>query len=278
MAEKRGHSVDEIYRVMVDRIINGIYLPGRKLSQSELADELDVSRTPLREALNRLQQTGFVVATTNRGMEVAPVTFEETEQLYAMRLLIEPPVVAAITEQLTEADLQNMASALERMRKGAEHTRKFQDAHHQFHEAVLIHYPAVLREIIESIYLKITRHQRIYFSRPRAPEEFCAVDRLLLDASMARNGELAKHILEFHLIDAALGLVRDADTGFEPKALIMASRGLGINIDFGTKGGSRWPARITWINGLTSQMPAIETTNLIYEPNNVNTTVAVDSK
>ena len=266
VAKKRGHSVDEIYRAMVDRIINGVYLPGRKLSQSELADELDVSRTPLREALNRLQQSGLVVATTNRGMEVSPVTLEETAQLYAMRLLIEPPVVAAITEQLTEVDLQNMADALERMSEGAERTREFQDAHHQFHEAVLVHYPAVLREIIESIYLKINRHQRIYFSRPRAPEEFCAVDRLLLDASMARNGELAKHILEFHLIDAALGLVRDADTGFEPVALIMAARGLGIHINFGTESQVHWPARISWVNGAATQMPAFETSNLIYEP------------
>jgi len=265
VAEKRGHSVDEIYRVLADRIINGVYLPGRKLSQSELAVELDFSRTPLREALNRLQQAGLVVATTNRGMEVAPVTFEETEQLYAIRLLIEPPVVAAVTEMLTEEDLATMAEALDSMRRGSERTKEFQDAHHQFHEVVLVHYPQAIREMIESIYLKIIRHQRIYFSRPRAPEEFCEIDRLLLDASVARDGELAKHILEFHLIDAALGLILDANPDFQPAALAIAARGLGINIEFGVHASSR-PARLSWSKGTAANVPAMKTSNLYYEP------------
>lgn len=266
MAEKRGHSVDEIYRVLADRIINGVYLPGRKMSQSDLAEELDVSRTPLREALNRLQQTGLVVAATNRGMEVSPVTFEETEQLYAIRLLIEPPVVAAVTGQLTEADLAAMAEALDSMQEGAERTKEFQDAHHRFHEAVLVHYPQAIREMIESIYLKIIRHQRIYFSRPRAPEEFCEIDRLLLDASVARDGELAKHILEFHLIDAALGLILDANPDFQPAALAIAARGLGIKIEFNVQGGSPRPARLSWTNGTAANVPPMRTGNLFYEP------------
>lgn len=266
MAEKRGHSVDEIYRVLADRIINGVYLPGRKLSQNDLADDLDVSRTPLREALNRLQQTGLVVAATNRGMEVAPVTFEETEQLYAVRLLIEPPLVAAVTHRLTDSDLAAMAEALESMQEGAERTKEFQNAHHRFHEAVLVYYPQAIREMIESIYLKIMRHQRIYFSRPRAPEEFCEIDRLLLNASVARDGELAKHILEFHLIDAALGLMLDANPDFKPAALAIAAQGLGIRLEFNAEGGSSRPARLSWVNGTAVDAPPMRTGNLIYEP------------
>lgn len=269
MVEKRGHLVDEIYDVLVERIVNGVYLPGRKLSQSELADELDVSRTPLREALNRMQQTGLVVATTNRGMEVSPVTLEETEQLYAMRLLIEPPVVAAITEQLSVTDLRKMAEALDQMQAAADRTKDFQDAHHRFHEVVLVHYPNALRDMIESIYLKVTRHQRIYFSRPRVPEEFCAIDRLLLDASLARDGLQTKHILEFHLIDAALGLMRDVTVEFEPTALMLAARGVGIEIAFGqVVDGAHWPARIRWPRGGLGDLPSMKTTNLVYEPDN----------
>lgn len=265
MAEKRGHSVDEIYRVLADRIINGTYMPGRKLSQSELANELDVSRTPLREALNRLQETGLVKATTNRGMEVSPVTFEETEQWYALRLLIEPPIVAAVTPQLTKKDLANMERALHRMTRDAERTKDFQDAHHEFHEAVLVHYPDYIRDMIESIYLKIIRHQRIYFSRPRAPEEFCEVDRLFLDAAIAHDGEAAKHILEFHLIDAALGLVLDANPDYRPNALLMAAHGLGIQLECNGEHLAR-PARLSWLNGEAKNVPTMRTANLVYEP------------
>jgi len=266
VAGKRGHSVDEIYRVLADRIINGVYMPGRKLSQTDLADDLNVSRTPLREALNRLQQAGLVVATTNRGMEVAPVTFEETEQLYAVRLLIEPSLVAAVTHKLTDADLAQMSSALASMQEGAERTKEFQNAHHRFHEAVLVYYPPAIREMIESIYLKIIRHQRIYFSRPRAPEEFCEIDRLLLKASKARDGELAKHILEFHLIDAALGLMLDANPDSRPAALVIAAQGLGIKLEFNNGGEASRAARLSWVNGTATNVPPMRTGNLIYEP------------
>lgn len=266
MAEKRGHSVDEIYRVLADRIINGAYLPGRKLSQSELATELDVSRTPLREALNRLQQTGLVKATTNRGMEVSPVTLEETEQWYAMRLLIEPPIVAAITARLKPSDLARMKHALERMMADSVRTKDFQDAHHDFHEAALVHYPSYIRDQIESIYLKIIRHQRVYFSRPRAPEEFCEIDRLLLEASTAKDGELAKHVLEFHLIDAALGLIMEASPDYQPNVLLMAAQGLGIRLETGQQGSLARPARISWVNGVAARVPAMRTANLFYEP------------
>lgn len=265
MAEKRGHSVDEIYRVLADRINNGMYLPGRKLSQSELANELDVSRTPLREALNRLQESGLVVATTNRGMEVAPVTFEETEQWYAMRLMIEPPIIAAVAGELTGNDLARMSEALQRMQEHSHRTKDFQDAHHAFHEVALIHYPPLIREMIESIYIKIIRHQRTYFSRPRAPEEFCDTDRLLLEALIAQDGELAKHILEFHLVDAALGLLLDADPDYVPKVLLLTAGGLGIHLDCESRQGAGQPARMNWVNGAAKNLPAMVTANVCYE-------------
>lgn len=266
MAEKRGHSVDEIYRVLVDRIVNGTYLPGRKLSQSELATELDVSRTPLREALNRLQESGLVKATTNRGMEVSPLTLDEAEQWYALRLLIEPPIVAAITAQLKPEDLARMKNALERMMVESVRTKDFQDAHHDFHEAALVHYPTYIRDMIESIYLKIIRHQRVYFSRPRAPEEFCEIDRLLLEASVAKDGERAKHILEFHLIDAALGLIMEGSPDYQPGTLLMAAQGLGIHLETDGRGRLARPAKIAWVNGVAANVPPMRTANLLYEP------------
>jgi len=265
VAEKRGHSVDEIYRVLADRIINGVYLPGRKLSQSELANELDVSRTPLREALNRLQESGLAVAATNRGMEVSPVTFEETEQWYVMRVLIEPPIVAAIAGELTNGDLKKMADALRRMQDSAHRTKDFQDAHHAFHDVALIHYPEYIREMIETIYVKITRHQRTYFSRPRAPDEFCDTDRLLLEALVEQDGELAKHILEFHLLDAALGLLLDADPDYVPKALRLAAQGLGIHFACNEKGVPDRPAKLSWVGGAVDNLPPMKTSNVYYE-------------
>ncbi|CAM5317802.1 GntR family transcriptional regulator [Eoetvoesiella caeni] len=265
MATRKGYLVADICSTLVDRIVGGVYLPGKKLSQDELAEELEVSRTPLREALNRLQQMILVVATTNRGVAVAPLSFEETEQWYAMRLLIEPPIVAALTQYLSLKDLALMSEALGRMQIFADRTADFQDAHHAFHRVVLTYYPEYIRDTIEYIYLKITRHQRVYFSRPRAPEEFCETDRLYLKALTDGNGQLAKRILEFHLIDAALGLILDAEPDYRPDNLMLVVRGLGLRLETDEAGHLSRPVRLVW-EKCTIDVPLLRTSNLIYMP------------
>jgi DNA-binding GntR family transcriptional regulator len=76
--KRSGSAVDEVYEVLHERIVQGLYPPGLRMTQDELANELKTSRTPLREALNRLQANGLVVANNNRGMEVSQVRYEQT--------------------------------------------------------------------------------------------------------------------------------------------------------------------------------------------------------
>lgn len=266
MVRKRsGTAVDEIYQVLYDRIVSGKYPPGLRMSQADLAAELNTSRTPLREALNRLQANGLVVANNNRGMEVAGAHYEEMEQLYAIRLLIEPPLIAAIVDELSAEDIDAMATALEEMERTSYATQAFQGVHLKFHNVALAHYPDTIREMIESIYQKIIRHQRLHFSRPHVPEDFTNVDRFFLDAIRAGDAHLARQWLEFHLIDAALGLALDIDPDQMPRSLLKAARGVGITIEAGPERFMR-PAHIAWERAGASAMPPIETVNLKFVP------------
>lgn len=266
MLQKRpGTAVDEIYEVLHDRIVNGIYAPGVKMSQADLAAELNTSRTPLREALHRLHANGLLVATNNRGMEVAAVHFEQTEQLYAIRLLLEPPLVAALVPTLKEADIDLMETALGKMEQSRYMTKAYQEAHHDFHAVMLSRYPDGMREMVESIYLKIHRHQRLHFSRPQISDDFTNTDRLFLDAIRTGDVTLAKQWLEFHLIDAGLGLVIDIDPDHVPAALVLAARGIGIELERGD-GAMVRPVMIRWTNSDARPMPAIETVNLMHVP------------
>lgn len=263
--KRRGNSVDEAFEELHDRIISGVYAPGRKLSQMELAEQLNISRTPLREVLNRLQANGLVVATNNRGMEVSAVSHEKTEQGYAMRLLLEPPIVAALAEDLTSTDLEKMQEALEDMERFEDRTKDYQDAHHRFHLVMLSYYPDDIREMVERIYTQILRHQSVYFSRPRVPFEIIETDRMFLQALIDHDGELARQLLEFHLLDAALGLALDYDPDYVPEWLIKIARGAGIVIAFDEASGRiERPARISWSKGSSMRMPSLSTTNLEY--------------
>jgi DNA-binding GntR family transcriptional regulator len=259
-----GTTVDDLYQTIRDNIINGKYHPGFRLSQQALATELKVSRTPLREALSKLAAEGLVVGEANRGMEVAPVYNDHAEQSYGLRLLIEPPTIEAIVEDITEQDIDRMQKLLEQMERAADSRRiqDFQQLHFQFHEATLRHYPDNFRELITSLHTKIYRHQRLYFSRPEVPKSFIQVDRVFCDAMRARDAATARQNMEFHLTDAALGLVLDIDPDHKFDSLLIALRGLGIELEADANGRIHRPARIRWVHREFRQMAPLSTNNL----------------
>ncbi|MFZ2061669.1 MAG: hypothetical protein WAU82_11710 [Candidatus Binatus sp.] len=73
-------------------------------------------------------------------------------------------------------------------------------------------------------------------------------------------------LLEFHLTDAALGLVLDVDPDHKFDSLLIALRGLGIELEFGADGKIYRPTRIRWTRGDFHEMPYLRTNNLYYGP------------
>ena len=262
---RAGTTVDDLCGALRERIISGTYPPGQRMSQEQLAAEFNVSRTPLREALQRLEADGLLVAHANRGMHVAPIVNSDTEQHYALRLLVEPPTVAAVIDSLTEDDITAMRTALDEMREHRGHNRRFQEAHQRFHDVALVRYPPSFSQLIRSLHTMIHRHQSVYLSHQRTPDDFIDLDQDLVDAIVAGNAGSARRIMEFHLTDAALGLVLDADPDHEFDALLVALRGRGITLEHDASGRVIRPARIYWVDA-DPVLPDRRTSNLVLVP------------
>ncbi|MGA4688701.1 GntR family transcriptional regulator [Rhodococcus sp. AB351] len=262
---RSGTTVDDLCKALQDRIISGEYPPGQRMSQEQLAAEFNVSRTPLREALQRLEADGLLVAHANRGMHVAPIVNSDTEQHYALRLLVEPPTVAAIIDTLTQDDIAAMRAALADMNDNRGHSRRFQIAHQRFHDVALVRYPPSFRDLTRSLHTMIHRHQSVYLSHQRTPDDFVELDQDFLNAIIARNAGSARRIMEFHLVDAAVGLVVDADPDHEFDALLVAMRGRGITLDHDEAGRVQRPARIYWSDA-DPVLPHRQTSNLLLVP------------
>ncbi|EOM75100.1 GntR family transcriptional regulator [Rhodococcus rhodnii] len=264
---RAGTTVDAVHQALRERIIDGVYQPGQRMSQEQLAAEFEVSRTPLREALQRLEADGLLVAEANRGMHVAPIVNSETEESYALRLLVEPPTVAAVIDHLTDADFAAMAKALEQMRRHRNHSRRFQKAHQQFHQVALERYPGSFRALTETMHTRIHRHQSVYLSHQRTPDDFIELDDALLTAFREHASASARRILEFHLVDAALGLVLDADPDHRFDSLLVAMRGRGIVIEHDAEGHIVRPAPVYWLDS-DPVLPRTITSNLhlVYPP------------
>ena len=103
---------DRLVDVVRDFILSGAIGPEAPIRQDALAAELRVSKIPLREALARLEQDGLVVSYANRGFFVRPMSPEEAEEIYALRIRLEPDAAAFACLKADDADRERARQAL----------------------------------------------------------------------------------------------------------------------------------------------------------------------
>lgn len=84
-----GEATDYVYRELKRRILNGVLPGGTRLVETAIAQDLDVSRTPVREAIHKLVSEGVVERTTSRGLVVVEITSHVAEDLYVTRMVLE---------------------------------------------------------------------------------------------------------------------------------------------------------------------------------------------
>jgi DNA-binding GntR family transcriptional regulator len=98
------------------RILAGRYAPGAPLRQDAVAAELGVSRIPLREALNHLEAEGLVLGMAHRGFVVRGMSRQEADEVFALRLHLEPAAVREGARVATRADHDEVRRLFERLR------------------------------------------------------------------------------------------------------------------------------------------------------------------
>jgi len=103
-----------VYNQIKDLILCNEVLPGQKLHHQDLSERLGVSRTPVREALTRLVQEGYVSFLPNRGFTCKEIRLQEAEELYDLREALEAFAVEKAVQNVTEAALGEFTKKLER--------------------------------------------------------------------------------------------------------------------------------------------------------------------
>lgn len=99
---------DHVYAVLKQRILSCALLPDERLVEKKLCDELRVSRTPLREALNRLGHEELVSFQPHAGYRVAPLTLEGFRNLIELRTIVEPQAAGLAAERATPEDIAEL--------------------------------------------------------------------------------------------------------------------------------------------------------------------------
>lgn len=130
---------ERVRDIVRQRIIDGLYPPGSRLIESELATQLSVSRVPIREALRALESEGFVRPSPNRGVEVAELSVKDIDELFDVREALEMLASRNAAERATQPDLQRVARALSQAREALENedTVALGAANEAFHDEII---------------------------------------------------------------------------------------------------------------------------------------------
>ena len=93
-------------------IVDGVFSPGERLMEIQLADEMGVSRTPVREAIRKLELEGFVVMIPRRGTYVADISIKDINEVYEIRTSLEVLAAGLAAERISDEELETMQRLL----------------------------------------------------------------------------------------------------------------------------------------------------------------------
>ena len=191
---------DQIVDLIRARIVSGDIAPDEAVRQDALAAELGISKIPLREALCRLEQDGLIRSIANRGFFAAPMTRQDAEEIFALRLKLEPGAAAAaarLAGNAERAEARAFLAALNRatLPRGAHKSRGDAGrANRLFHLSLIVPSGQSLTVgIVERLQVLAERYVRKHLEIAGRPARARREHAALLAAWLKRDaGEVAR--------------------------------------------------------------------------------------
>jgi DNA-binding GntR family transcriptional regulator len=208
-------TADRAYEFAKARILDGRYAGGDVLSEGRIADEVGVSRTPVREAFIRLQTEGFLELYPKRGALVVPVASDEAEHVMETRLLVEwHAIERVILREIRLTERIRAAIELQQSLAAAGDLGGFVEADREFHRIfVAAAGNPILLALYDSLRDRQSRLGALAISRDAGRQaEIMDEHRQLADAVLARDVELTRRVIDRHL-ERSLSLLLRAPDG-----------------------------------------------------------------
>lgn len=190
---------EQAYQLLRRDILQCTLEPGLMVAQSQLVERYQLSTTPVREALKRLEMEGYVQSIPRFGYRITPVTVEDIENIYELRLFLEIPAVRLAAQRASDAQI-------EEIRKSSLFTYRYKDtqSYQQFlEENVAFHTRVALtsgnKRLAETIRRLLDDMNRIFhlgLDVRDSAEEMKNEHIALSGALVSRNAKLAEEIME----------------------------------------------------------------------------------
>ncbi|GKW04468.1 hypothetical protein PEC301877_32810 [Pectobacterium carotovorum subsp. carotovorum] len=187
------------FEILINAIEKGELLSGERLQETRLAQQFGLSRTPIREALHRLEALGLVEPGPQRGLMIAQISYERLRQLFAVReglerLAMELAVASASAEELELLqDMVEVEKTLTDSRKLHDHNRLF---HRQIYRAT--HNP-YLNEMLENLRIHLSLLRGTTYESTERTEEARREHQAIVEALVRRDKDAAQEAACQHI-------------------------------------------------------------------------------
>ena len=196
-----------VFESLREAIILGRLKPGERLMEIQLAEEMGVSRTPVREAIRKLELEGFVVMVPRKGAYVAGVSVKDIADVFEVRSALEGLAAGLAAERITEGEMEELEMAILQI-SGEEDILTVFKGDAAFHEII---YKASrnqrLTQIITHLQEQINRFRLTSLSVPGRLKIAVDEHKKIVEAISDRNAELANALASEHMENAEQNLL-----------------------------------------------------------------------
>jgi DNA-binding GntR family transcriptional regulator len=201
-----AHSAsDSVHRTLREGIITGVLAPGMRLGEEDLARHLQVSRTPVREAVLRLEAERLAERAARRGLVVAAVSHQEILELYVVRAAVDGLAARLAAEGASASDITALKWINARMRD-ASRDRAWSDMAQlnlDFHETLgRAGHNDVLLDLLHGIHDRVRRFPGTTFSEGSRSSEALTEHDGIIEAVESRDPATAEHLATAHMRSA----------------------------------------------------------------------------
>lgn len=209
---------EQAYHALRKMILAGELTPGQRLVEAQLARDLEVSRTPIREALGQLQREALVMIDGDHGLKVATFSAVDAAQLYECRMALENISVSEACQHGTTTQLRNLQRLVEKAEKLAgtnpSQLLNFQllDLDYQFHRSIAeMSGNSWLQEILEQIFDKMMLLRIQTIQQNQDVLDVGAEHFEIYEAIAQRNSSIATHAITKHLKAAKARVINELE-------------------------------------------------------------------
>lgn len=207
---------EEAYYILRDWIVEGKLKPAQKLRDKDLAEQLGVSRTPIREALLRLEDEGLVLTKPNRSTLVAPIDFHNAHHLYSIMWTLEQLALEQAFERLQDKHIEAMEEANQKLFQALKDGDRLLavKADNEFHSIYIdLSHNDELKRILSGIKQKLKRIELFYFEEAQDARLSWEEHQRIIDTLRMRDLGPALEALKYNLTSSLSRIQSKAQSG-----------------------------------------------------------------